>query len=241
MNEGPWGRPADSICAVRARRGRREPVRRADPHSERYRSRLPLTSRVSGGDGARPSAGRGRASLPQARRAAAINRTAFALVAGDSRCFLPSLRLRRSRRPATDFGRFVRTSSTRQISPPTAHVDHMRTTSIPSKHSSFTNRLHIRRHSDRGNRIFGSGQRGLGGGAAESTLHRQPSVLARRGGGPASGDHRARRRMTKWLRAVVSQRGRTRTLRLTFTSGHAALPPDRGRFTRPPAEPPPAR
>ncbi len=35
------------------------------------------------------------------------------------------------------------------------------------------------------------GQRGLGGGAAEATLHRQPSALARRGAGPASGELRA--------------------------------------------------
>ena len=49
---------------------------------------------------------------------------------------------------------------------------------------------HIRRHSDRGRRIFGPGQRGLGGGAAEATLHRHPSGLARRGAGLAFGDTR---------------------------------------------------
>ena len=36
------------------------------------------------------------------------------------------------------------------------------------------------RHSDRERRTVGPGQRGLGGGAAEATLHRQPSVVARR-------------------------------------------------------------
>ena len=41
-----------------------------------------------------------------------------------------------------------RTSSTRQPSRPIAHVDHMRTTSIPSSYGTFTNHLHISRHLD---------------------------------------------------------------------------------------------
>ena len=44
------------------------------------------------------------------------------------------------------------------------------------------------RHSDRGRRIVGPGQRGRGGAAAEATLHRQPSVLAQRGAGLAFGE-----------------------------------------------------
>jgi hypothetical protein len=43
-----------------------------------------------------------------------------------------------------DFGRLCRTSAARQPSRPTAHVDHMRTTSIPSNHGAFTNQLHIK-------------------------------------------------------------------------------------------------
>ncbi len=47
-----------------------------------------------------------------------------------------------SRNPSSPV-RFFRTSSTRQPNQPIAHVDHMRTTSIPSSYRSFTNHLHI--------------------------------------------------------------------------------------------------
>lgn len=42
------------------------------------------------------------------------------------------------------FFRFFRTSSTRQPSRSIAHVDHMRTTSIPSRYGTFTSHLHIK-------------------------------------------------------------------------------------------------
>ena len=57
--------------------------------------------------------------------------------------------------PAPDLAhlcRFFRTSSARQPNRVIAHVDHMRTTSIPSNHGTFTNHLHIRRQGDRGPR-----------------------------------------------------------------------------------------
>ena len=56
-------------------------------------------------------------------------------------------------------------------------------------HSSRVGRcrwLALRRRFDRERRPVGPGQRGLDGAAAEATLHRQPSVIARRGAGPPS-------------------------------------------------------
>jgi hypothetical protein len=54
--------------------------------------------------------------------------------------------------PAPDLAqlcRFFRTSSARQPDRLIAHVDHMRPTSIPSNHGTFTNHLHISRQFDR--------------------------------------------------------------------------------------------
>jgi hypothetical protein len=50
--------------------------------------------------------------------------------------------------PILDFGRFGRTSPARQTSQPIAHLDHIRTTSIPSNHGTFTNHPHISRRFD---------------------------------------------------------------------------------------------
>jgi hypothetical protein len=48
-----------------------------------------------------------------------------------------------------DIIRFFRTSSVREPRRPIAHVDHIRTTSIPINYGAFTTHLHISRHLDR--------------------------------------------------------------------------------------------
>lgn len=55
---------------------------------------------------------------------------------------------------AYDLVRFFRSSSARQPELPIGHVDHMRTTSIPSNDGWFTCHLHISRQSNIGHRLL---------------------------------------------------------------------------------------
>jgi hypothetical protein len=61
---------------------------------------------------------------------------------GHARARLPLI-ARRSRAPATLFVRFVPRQPVNQTQR-AAHLDHMRTTSIPSNHGTFTSHLHIK-------------------------------------------------------------------------------------------------
>ena len=74
-----------------------------------------------------------------------------------------------------------------QPSRPIAHVDHMRTTSIPSNYLSVTNHLHIRRRRDGQVRAPAAPRRA-------PALHGQRHGSARRRVRPGSGDERARYR-----------------------------------------------